>query len=555
MALIGIKVPWTSKPDHIVPIDRGNPLTKGLEHLYIATPHGMYDLVGQRYASNPSASINTIPSVKGRLRDYDAVNLEYDAIELKDRSVATFGHYSRADSLSNDNRFTALGKSTNASPLFALGVSVSSPSYLSRTFCRYDNFSIISVGSSADNLIYNGDYVAVTTTSNGATIKQRLNDQLVTFGTVGSPTTLTCDRIAFGGIQRTTASNKLDCSVALVWLYNRELSEAESAKLHENVWQLLRPRTIYIESGGLSPVSSLSNFLWNIHEEASNTADFRWNVLESIGQNLQAVWDLLSEINNTTDLRWDIYAEINNTLQAIWNITSSITPVSNTSDFRWDLYSEINNTTDIRWDLFEAISNTLDAEWDLNQEVSSTLDARWNIYAEIANTLQAMYNILNEVSNTSQFDWHLFTEISNTVQTLWDIVSSITSVGNTVDVRWNTDEQISNTLDARWHLFTEIASNLDTRWDLLTSLGVSTDLRWNILNEAANQLSTKWDILTEIGSTVEVMWDSASQVGSTVSLKWNIQTLSGVLPIEVIVIPAEGRIISISAEGRVVTLN
>ena len=226
MALTPIKVPWTKKPDRIVPIDWSNPLTEGLEHLYIATALGMFDLVEQRYITNPAASIDDIASENGRLIDYDGTTLEYDAIDLKDRSVCSIGYYGRIDVRTSDDRFTALGRSTSSVPLYALGIIDFGAGSTSRVFFRSDTNDQEFIDSDNTKLSNPGDFALVTSTSDGTTHKQRLNNLPIVESAAVIPAALTCDRIAFGGIQVSSASAQLDCSIGLAWLYTHELSEA-----------------------------------------------------------------------------------------------------------------------------------------------------------------------------------------------------------------------------------------------------------------------------------------------------------------------------------------
>jgi len=241
--------------------------------------------------------------------------------------------------------------------------------------------------------------------------------------------------------------------------------------------------------------------------------------------------------------------------KTIWIPSAASGVVSNIMDSRWDLFEAISNSIDARWNLNEEVYNSYDFRWHIYVEISNTLQAIWNIYVEISNTLQAIWNIFNDVSNTSTLNWNLLVEISNTSQIMWDIISSLSVISNTTDIRWNTIAEISNVLNTRWNIFSEIANTLDSRWDILNELGVSSDLRWNILNEIAQQLESKWNIFEETSNTVTVQWDSAGVVGNTVSIRWNIQTLQGILPVEVIVIPAEGRIVSVSAKGRIIDMH
>lgn len=312
-----------------------------------------------------------------------------------------------------------------------------------------------------------------------------------------------------------------------------------------------------VNVAGTAPINNAMDFRWDSAQEALSQNDLRWGILNSISNNAQSIWNLLDNASNTASLQWGIYSEVSNALQSIWDILSAITPISNSTDVQWGISQVASNNTNLRWDVLSSILNLLDMRWNAFENVSQQTDTRWNafenvsnvnniqwdIYSEVNSALQIIYDLLASVENTSDAQWHLFAETSNTLQNIWDIISSLSSVGNVIDLRWNAIGRVSQLMDARWGVLNSAANQLDSRWDALNELGVSNDLRWDILKEVSQQITAQWDLFSDVSATFDVRWDSAGRVGNAVSIRWNILTLQGILPLEVIVIPAQGRII------------
>ena len=233
-------------------INSGNPLARGLEHLYIALPSGMFDLVKNRFISNPASAEVKAVTKDGIMRDYDGVNVSYDVIESKDRSVHSFGGIFILDTLDAGNDYTALGNSIDSNPFSRI---YTHPSDGTRVgfFYRAESTGNSAITYSTANTGTGSTFI-YTGAFDGANLSGKYNNEtIVTASTTDSAFNI--DRVGFGGLQRISPAVPLDCKVSLVWLYDRKLSDAELRSLHANPYQLLQPRTQLLPlTTGAAPV-------------------------------------------------------------------------------------------------------------------------------------------------------------------------------------------------------------------------------------------------------------------------------------------------------------
>ncbi len=227
------------KPAGDVNIDWSNPLTRGLEKLYIQRAGGMYDLVNKRYISNSHINAVNAGTLNGQMRDYNGTDLEYDIISSRDRRIFSLGFIGILDALTADDRYVTLGSSSTITPVALVGTNETASNNAVRFFYRNDNNST-SDNNTLDNLDIGRQFTS-TVTSNATSQTIKLNND--TIASVGSTSdaALTVDTVGFGGMRRTTSSNQLDCKLGLVWLYDRPLSDGEQSILHKSPYLLLKP--------------------------------------------------------------------------------------------------------------------------------------------------------------------------------------------------------------------------------------------------------------------------------------------------------------------------
>lgn len=255
--------PHNKKPNYSARIDWLNPLAVGLEHLYISYDEGIFDLVTNNYISNPTSSAVSTNTKDGVMRDFDGSALSYDAIESKDRRFHTIGGIHVIDDMIANDCFIGLGASSGSAQGRIQIVTTAASSTL-KSFCINDAFSGAQPASTA-TVTTNEVFTFSTLVDDSACYVKLNNNPISTAANRGSGAS-TINRVAFGGMQRSSASLLSDTKTSLVWLYDRVLSAEELASLHDNPYQLFEPIVRYtgLTVGAAPPaggriMSSLTN--------------------------------------------------------------------------------------------------------------------------------------------------------------------------------------------------------------------------------------------------------------------------------------------------------
>lgn len=311
-------------------------------------------------------------------------------------------------------------------------------------------------------------------------------------------------------IGRWAGSNtfSLDGGIKFCRAWNRALTEAERISLLNDPYQILKPKTpqlyfVPISGGGGSSVA--------------NNMQISWSALESASNQTQVNWDLLNAVSSSTQIDWDAFQT-----------------VVNSSVFQYALVETVSGSTQIDWDLLAALSNVTNSirlDWAALEAISSQFQIDWSLLVNASNSVELRHNLLNQIGQTLGIQWHSLAGVNNSIQIDWDTLSNLSSVSNSVQAVWSMAGKINAQISAQWHL--------------LESVGVSKELQWDLATEVAQQVQANWDLLQSANKEVQLVWNSAGSTSQGLQLNWTLQTDSVRIPLHVMVIKKQNRIMKI----------
>ena len=224
-----------------------------------------------------------------------------------------------------------------------------------------------------------------------------------------------------------------------------------------------------------------------------------------------------SAVSNAISIDWNMLAYVGNGYQSLWNLLS---PVSAQTSVKWDLLQSVLSNSELKWSLVESVNNNAQFDWDLLAAL-----------AAVSNSTQSKWNLLNQVSNDLGVEWDLLATVGASTQLDWDLLSALSTISNGVQFKWDMGGKVK--------------AQLDAQWSLLESVGVSTDLRWDLAVSVATQVQAKWELLKGVESNVDLQWDSISATSTGLEFKWNLLSDSVRIPIHVMLVLNEDRIMKI----------
>lgn len=225
----------------------------------------------------------------------------------------------------------------------------------------------------------------------------------------------------------------------------------------------------------------------------------------------------VSSVANSIAINWDMLSSVEKGAQILWNLLHK---TSSSSSIKWDLLQSVLSDSELRWSLIESVNNSVRVDWHLLAALTA-----------VSNSTEAQWNLLNKISNDLNTEWDLLASIGSSTRLDWDLLSALASVSNGVQFNWDMAGQVK--------------AQLDAQWSLLESVGVSADLRWDLANSVASQIQSKWDMLQGANSNVSLEWDSIAATSNGLKLSWSIQSDSARIPIHVMLVLNEDRIMKI----------
>lgn len=310
-----------------------------------------------------------------------------------------------------------------------------------------------------------------------------------------------------------------------------------------------------IAVGGSSSVSNSLQFYWNSLNTVEGSKSYLWGILNNVATQYSVNWDILTSVLNSRSIawslvesvqaersiEWSIYNTVAKTLQIDWNALNS---VLNNREVRWSIFNQAVNTLDVDWDVLAALTNvvsTLQTDWALLQSVTKTLGIDWSTLTSVSSGAELRFNVLNQISQALQLEWNLLAEVNQSVQLVWNDEQAAGSVSATLGLSWNTLNKIHNELAAQW--------------ELLQAVNVTSDLRWTIAQEVQKTLSANWSLLQNAQNSVSLNWNSLALVNGNVQLNWTIQTDEILIPLHVMVIQNENRVMTVLKEDRIMKIH
>jgi len=300
---------------------------------------------------------------------------------------------------------------------------------------------------------------------------------------------------------------KITGETPLVCMWNRLLTTKEIESFHANPYQILKPAApiyypIPLASGGGS---------------ISNSLQCNWNSLEGVSSSNLILWNLLNNVSSSTRIDWDALHSL----------------VSNTA-FEWSMVEGVNVSTGIDWDLLAALSNVTNStriDWSLLEKLSNATNINWAMLQSTTTAANLRWNLLTQIGQSLGLEWNLKENINSVIQLDWDLLSSLLSVSNNVQINWD--------------LIGKINSQLAAQWNLLESVGISTDLRWDLSIAIANEVQANWALSSGAISSLDLSWDSIATTSKGVQFNWSIQSDQARIPINMMVVMPENRIMKI----------
>lgn len=261
-------------------------------------------------------------------------------------------------------------------------------------------------------------------------------------------------------------------------------------------------------------------------DSVTKTAPFTGNVSNSF----DLEWDLVSSsaVSSSVSLAWDLNESLSSGADLVWSLSQQ---VSNQVIIQWDLLGQALSSTSLEWSLLQSANNSVALDWSMLQSVNNSVVLDWSMLQQVTSEMGIEWGAISEVSQDLSLEWNLITKVDSSVLLDWDLASSQAIVSNGVDLQWN--------------LISRIDGQLAMQWELLQTLGVSTELRWDIASEISNQVAIQWDLIEAVGSDVAIVWDSLSVVLNGLELSWSIQTDTIRIPVHIMLIPAENRVMTI----------
>ncbi|MBV2125750.1 MAG: hypothetical protein KUF75_11405 [Candidatus Thiodiazotropha sp. (ex Ctena orbiculata)] len=290
----------------------------------------------------------------------------------------------------------------------------------------------------------------------------------------------------------------------------------------------------------LTAVSNDLGLSWDILSPVTNDIALRFQILQAVQNDVALAWQLLTSVQSDLGLAWNTLSTIAADLDVRWDVESALTAVSNDLGLSWNILSPVTNDIALRFQILQAVQSDMALAWQLLTSVQSDLGLAWNTLSTIAVDLDVRWDIRVPVAQDLQLQWDMesaLTAVSNDLGLVWDVESALTPVSNDLALRYDIRQQI--------------AQALDMRWDLLASVGMDLDMRWHVSTVVAAELALNWDTYQQVSNPLVLRWDSLEAVDNSLTFNWSIDGIS-IIPVSVIRVPAEQRVISVPAELRVI---
>lgn len=265
------------------------------------------------------------------------------------------------------------------------------------------------------------------------------------------------------------------------------------------------------------PVNNSKVLKWDTTSAVSNSNDLIWSVFQPVITQVQTDWNILSATGNSSNLEWSLLNRTEKSVQAQWSMLQSCL---NQADLQWSMRTSAANLLEINWNDLESVLNSSTIEWSIISPVSTSAQVDWDLQAALSN-----------VANSASISWALLASVNNSIDIDYDLLSSLSNVSNSAQLIWDMAGKIS--------------AQLESEWNVLNSVGSSKELLWSVSEAVAQQIQANWHLLQSANKDVQLVWDSAGITSQGIQLNWMLQTDSVRIPLHVMVIKKQNRIMKI----------
>lgn len=536
----------STPPTSLVPINAGNPLTRGLcavsypvgANVLTVTQGGLSDL----FATKSGAAAITQGSVRALAAAYSTVTTASWRLSASANRTDTV--FERPTNAATVLAFVMRrgGNPNGNAPIFMRGAPLTAP-YTAYGIVDGGGTGVFQVACSAG-----GVYTAL----NGATIPNMVPVVLVLrydgakleswMGGVATSSNVACsgslsypnDPVTSGPsignfYSYTNNARSFNGDVYLTAVWDRALSDTEIRSVSANPYQVLKSprRALWLDVvAGLSSVSNDVVLSYNLLSYAQQHKTIEWNTLNSVNTDGSVSWDINTSVTSDKTFSWDALNQV---------IADKV--------IEWNLEQYVQSDKGMSWDILNNVVSDGILSWNTTSSVTTDVNTTWNIVSSVFADKTINYDILVSANQDVSLSWNINQFVFADKGLVWDIESTMLTAFADLPLRYDIVNSVYKDFNTYWNLLQSTYSDNTISFNALNSVLQDQSIAWGISEAVVNDLIITANLLSATQQDLTLVWDSAGIVSGDLIIKYNISTDAVILP------PIE-RILKISLQDR-----
>lgn len=255
----------------------------------------------------------------------------------------------------------------------------------------------------------------------------------------------------------------------------------------------------------------------------------------------------VTAVEHDSDLRWSVLQNLSADSELAWSLAGALASVQIDATLQWSALSATASDATLQWSNIASLVGDVDLQWSILEVVLQDVDARWSLLSALSttSTLEWQIDSAGTVSVDMQLRWSLLQALQQDSQMLWGLNNSAAA---SFEAAWSTLQAARRDVALEWSLVAAVVQSVEAQWSLLHSLGVSADLRWGLVRAVVAEVQAQWSMGGGVLADLDLRWSAgASLEAASITLRWHINPS---MAVNVLVIPAENRVVAINAEAR-----
>ena len=517
----------STPPASIVPINTGNPISRGLCVVSFPVGGNVVNVtqggVSELFATKSGSSAITRGSSRALAASFSTTTTDsWRLISTANRTDTVFERPSSAVTL----LVFAMRRGNNVNgtaPLFVRGSAVTSP-YNAYGILDLNGTGVFRGSVAAGGVSYsvsvgtipNMKPVTLAVRYDGTKVDTFLGGNLC--GTTSASGSITYPNATdsaptIGNYYNFTSSARSfngDIYLSAVW--DRALTDAELYSLSVNPYQILLSNTLPIYAdivSGLTSVSSDKSLIYNLLHYVQQDKSIEWNTLNSINKDDNISWHINTSVTSDKTFSWDALNQV---------IADKV--------IEWNLEQYVQSDKGMSWDILNNVVSDGILSWNTTSRVTTDINTTWNIISSVFVDKTINYDILISATKDESISWDISQFVFADKGLTWDIESTMLTAFADIPIRYDIVNSVYSDFNSYWDLLQTTFSDKSFPFDILNNVMQDQSIAWGISEVVVNDLIITSNLLSLASGDIVLAWNSAGVVGNNLVINYTIQSNS-----------------------------